>query len=130
MNSNVGIRRYDAERAEERGRPSIVSSSSSYTFRPFSPSRRMFCLICAFDFLLTLLMWIIYVHVSMNDWIFLAAENCEVLPLEECDLSCDLCPVWARFPYWAVLSNVNTTMKTEEQCFWLGLGLRFVLVNA
>ncbi|KAL9967473.1 hypothetical protein ACROYT_G025698 [Oculina patagonica] len=35
---------------------------SSGTFRTFSPSRRLFCLLAAFDFLATLFIWILYAH--------------------------------------------------------------------
>lgn len=38
---------------------------SSGTFRTFSPSRRLFCLLTAFDFLATLFIWILYAHVSI-----------------------------------------------------------------
>lgn len=38
---------------------------SSGTYRTFSPSRRMFCLLAAFDFLATLFIWILYAHVSI-----------------------------------------------------------------
>lgn len=41
--------------------PVLVSSG---TFRTFSPSRRLFCLLAAFDFLATLFIWILYAHVS------------------------------------------------------------------
>lgn len=43
---------------------------SSGTFRPFSPSRRLFCLLTAFDFLASLFIWILYAHVSI-DFLFL-----------------------------------------------------------
>ena len=39
-------------------------SISSGTFRPFSPARRLFCLLTAFDFLAALFMWILHAHVS------------------------------------------------------------------
>lgn len=39
-------------------------SVSSGTYRSFSPSRRLFCLLAAFDFLATLFIWILYAHVS------------------------------------------------------------------
>lgn len=39
---------------------------SSGTFRTFSPSRRLFCLLAAFDFLATLFIWILYAHVSIS----------------------------------------------------------------
>ena len=41
--------------------PVLVSSG---TYRSFSPSRRLFCLLAAFDFLATLFIWIMYAHVS------------------------------------------------------------------
>ncbi|KAK3733782.1 hypothetical protein QZH41_015103, partial [Actinostola sp. cb2023] len=37
-------------------------SDTTTTFRRFSPSRRMFCLFALFDFLFTLLAWVIYAH--------------------------------------------------------------------
>ena len=39
-------------------------SVSTGTYRSFSPSRRLFCLLAAFDFLATLFIWILYAHVS------------------------------------------------------------------
>lgn len=39
--------------------PVLVSSG---TYRSFSPSRRLFCLLAAFDFLATLFIWIMYAH--------------------------------------------------------------------
>ena len=41
---------------------SVLVSSGRY--RSFSPSRRLFCLLAAFDFLATLFIWILYAHVS------------------------------------------------------------------
>ncbi|XP_028517957.1 stAR-related lipid transfer protein 3 isoform X2 [Exaiptasia diaphana] len=38
-------------------------SDRTTTFRRFSPSRRLFCLFAAFDFLFTLLAWVIYAHI-------------------------------------------------------------------
>jgi len=43
---------------------------SSGTFRPFSPARRLFCLMAAFDFLAALFIWILYAHVSIDLLIF------------------------------------------------------------
>ncbi|KAJ7371294.1 StAR- lipid transfer protein 3 [Desmophyllum pertusum] len=53
--------------AESGSHPSAAVSSnpvllSSATFRTFSPSRRLFCLLAAFDFLATLFIWILYAH--------------------------------------------------------------------
>jgi len=44
--------------------PVLVSSA---TYRSFSPSRRLFCLLAAFDFLATLFIWILYAH-AYNDF--------------------------------------------------------------
>lgn len=61
MNSFVGS---DAE-AGGQYLASASSNSASGTFRPFSPARRLFCLLTAFDFLAALVIWILYAHVSV-----------------------------------------------------------------
>lgn len=58
MNSFVGS---DAE-AGGQYLASASSNSASGTFRPFSPARRLFCLLTSFDFLAASVIWILYAH--------------------------------------------------------------------
>lgn len=49
---------------------SPLLQSSSGNFRSFSPSRRLFCLLTAFDFLSALFIWILRAHVSIISFSF------------------------------------------------------------
>lgn len=64
----------DAETGSQISAPGNSASpllqSSSGNFRSFSPSRRLFCLLTAFDFLSALFIWILRAHVSIISFYF------------------------------------------------------------
>lgn len=64
----------DAETGSQISAPGSSASpllqSSSGNFRSFSPSRRLFCLLTAFDFLSALFIWILRAHVSIISFYF------------------------------------------------------------
>jgi hypothetical protein len=61
--------RGDSIYSQSRSVSMATRSDSTMTFRRFSPSRRMFCLLTLFDFLFTLIAWVIYAHVSKISYV-------------------------------------------------------------
>lgn len=70
----------DSERGNQQstGGSNDTVLLSSGTFRPFSPARRLFCLLAAFDFLAALFVWILYAH-AFSGQEFKEALKSEVL---------------------------------------------------
>ncbi|EDO43620.1 predicted protein [Nematostella vectensis] len=53
---------------------SLLISGGSLAIHRFSPSRRMFCLLTAFDFLFTLVAWVIYSH-ALKEGLWLSFDT-------------------------------------------------------